>query len=41
MAAIELFELYAMDNPFERDIFRTVYKIDFKHEICFQIIYWF
>ena len=24
MAAIELFNMYAIDTPFERDIFRTV-----------------
>ena len=32
MAPIKLFKLYAMDNPFELDIFRTVYPMDFKHE---------
>ena len=32
MAPIKLFKLYAMDNPFEHDIFRTVYPMDFKHE---------
>ena len=32
MAPIKLFKLYAMDNPFELDIFRTFYPMDFKHE---------
>ena len=32
MAPIKLLKLYAMDNPFEHDIFRTIYPMDFKHE---------
>ena len=30
MAAIKLFNMYAIDTPCERDIFRTVLPIDFK-----------
>ena len=32
MAAIELFNMYAIDTPCERDIFRTVLPIDFKFD---------
>ena len=30
MAAVELFNMYAIDTPCERDIFRTVLPIDFR-----------
>ena len=30
IAAIELYNMYAIDTPCERDIFRTVLPIDFK-----------
>ena len=33
MAAIELFKMYAINTPCERDMFRTVSPIDFKFEI--------
>ena len=39
MAAIELFNMYAIVTPCECDIFRIVSPIDFKFEICFHIIY--
>ena len=32
MAAIELFNMYAIDTPCEHDIFRTVLPIDFKSD---------
>ena len=30
MAAIKLFNMFAIDTPCERDIFRTAYPVDFK-----------
>ena len=33
MAAIELFNMYAIDTPCERDIFRIVSPINFKFDL--------
>ena len=33
MAAIKLFKMYAMDIPYECDIFRIVSPIDFKVDL--------
>ena len=38
MAAIELVKMYAIYNPCESDIFRTISPVYFKLEICFHII---
>ena len=38
IAAIELLKMFAMDNPCESGIFRTISPIHFKLEICFDII---
>ena len=39
IAAIELLKMFAMDNPCESGILRTISPIHFKLEICFDIIY--
>ena len=33
MAAIKLFNMYAIDTPCERDIFRIISPIDFKFDL--------
>ena len=33
MAAIKLFNMYAIDTPCERDIFRIISTIDFKFDL--------
>ena len=38
IAAIELLKMFAMDNPCESGIFRTISPIHFKLEFCFDII---
>ena len=38
MATIELLKMYAIDNPWESNIFRTISPIHLKLEICFHII---
>ena len=33
MSAIKLFNMYAIDTPCERDIFRIISSIDFKFDL--------